>query len=276
MELYVRLSKVSRLILWKGPLTAALAGYGTPWKATLLLSFDCRALSIGGPATEPILPGSLVPRAKMTVTSLQGASLVTSLAVLDAPPGIVLPPPVLPPPVPPPPPTGKEGKPPEPPNWGRADAVTARKRESVPDAFIVIEMGWKKSKYNLILELKSSSYMRKECAELVNEENCLMMEERNEREWVYITFWLDSNGRQYCFEPCSVASRKAIHHTHENAGTEDVLAVDYWIYRVTGVHLAQSDPSRSIVPMLVNLEYRHSARLRPAARTTSVKAQAVK
>ena len=111
---------------------------------------------MGGPATEPMLPGSLVPRAKMTVTSLHGASLVTSLAVLDAPPGNpVLPPPVLPPPVLPPPPMGKEGKPPEPPNWGRADAVIERrKRESVPDAFMLIELDG--GVQMLVVELKSS------------------------------------------------------------------------------------------------------------------------
>lgn len=33
--------------------------------------------------TEPMLPGSPVPRAKITVMSLQAALLVTSLAVLE-------------------------------------------------------------------------------------------------------------------------------------------------------------------------------------------------
>lgn len=46
--------------------------------------------------TDPMLPDSLVPRAKMTVMALQAALLVTSFAVLE--------PPVLPPP------PGKPGK----------------------------------------------------------------------------------------------------------------------------------------------------------------------
>ena len=55
--------------------------------------------------TEPILPCSPVPRAKMTVMFLQEALLVTSLAVLDP---VVKPPPVDPPD--PPPPIGNPGK----------------------------------------------------------------------------------------------------------------------------------------------------------------------
>ena len=65
--------------------------------------------------TEPMLPRSLVPRAKMTVRALQGLLLVMSLAVL------VL---LLLPLEPPPPPQGQV-------NWGAAVAVAARKRRRV-------------------------------------------------------------------------------------------------------------------------------------------------
>ena len=88
-----------------------------------------------------MLPGSPVPRAKITVTSLHGASLVTSLAVLD---------PELPPPLPPPPPIGNPGNPGNPPDWasGEADATVARTRGRMLDVFILKMMckNCKKSK----------------------------------------------------------------------------------------------------------------------------------
>lgn len=76
--------------------------------------------------TEPMLPRSLVPRAKMTVRALQGALLVMSLAVL-----VVLP---LPP-LEPPPPQGQV-------NWGAAVAVAARVRRRVGFMCIVVVGGW--------------------------------------------------------------------------------------------------------------------------------------
>jgi hypothetical protein len=54
----------------KKPSTSA--GYGTPWIATLPLPIlDFKALKKGGPTKTPTLPGSVVPRAQMTVTALQ-------------------------------------------------------------------------------------------------------------------------------------------------------------------------------------------------------------
>ena len=43
----------------------------------------------GGPATLPTLPGSVVPRAKITVKALQPASLRMSLSVLELEDGTV-------------------------------------------------------------------------------------------------------------------------------------------------------------------------------------------
>lgn len=101
--------------------------------------------------TAPMLPGSPVPRAKITVSSLpinrypecsavwakhlHGALLATSLAVLDPPPKPPPEPPPVPPPEPPPePPPGGNGKPGKPVKAGAGAEETQANRAKTVQA----------------------------------------------------------------------------------------------------------------------------------------------
>jgi hypothetical protein len=54
------------------------AGYSIPWTATSPPIIAPMADTKGGPATEPMLPSSVVPRAKRTVMALQPPPPTTS------------------------------------------------------------------------------------------------------------------------------------------------------------------------------------------------------